>query len=129
GCWGICGGGGWVRGRAPRSCVPRCWSWYAECCSSPVCVALPPRAVRVLRPGVRGQPGAEARRFPTLEAAMKSLVPVFLVPVLLATPALAADSPSTRDLSDINWMELKDVVPAKINTVILPTGTLEPHGV
>jgi creatinine amidohydrolase len=29
----------------------------------------------------------------------------------------------------INWMEFKEVVPAKIKTVILPTGTLEPHGV
>jgi creatinine amidohydrolase len=32
-------------------------------------------------------------------------------------------------MSDINWMEFKEVVPSKINTVILPTGTLEPHGV
>ena len=29
----------------------------------------------------------------------------------------------------INWMEFRDSVPSKINTVILPTGTLEPHGV
>jgi len=29
----------------------------------------------------------------------------------------------------INWMEFKEVVPAKITTVLLPTGTLEPHGV
>jgi creatinine amidohydrolase len=43
--------------------------------------------------------------------------------------ALTAGAPSTRDLGDVNWMELKDVVPAKINTVIVPTGTLEPHGV
>ncbi|HXS10981.1 MAG TPA: creatininase family protein, partial [Candidatus Krumholzibacteria bacterium] len=43
--------------------------------------------------------------------------------------ANSADSPSTRDLSDINWMELKELVPSKVNTVILPTGTLEPHGV
>ncbi len=35
----------------------------------------------------------------------------------------------TRDLSDINWMEFKEVVPSKVNTVILPTGTIEPHGV
>jgi creatinine amidohydrolase len=51
---------------------------------------------------------------------------IFLGLFLAASPA---DSPSTRDLSDINWMELKDVVPSKVNTVILPTGTLEPHGV
>jgi creatinine amidohydrolase len=39
------------------------------------------------------------------------------------------DTVSTRDMSDINWMEFREAVPSKINTVILPTGTLEPHGV
>src|SRR5688572_23916502 len=41
----------------------------------------------------------------------------------------SGDVVSTREMSDINWMEFKEVVPSKINTVILPTGTLEPHGV
>ena len=58
----------------------------------------------------------------------------FAVPVALAAlGAFAArqdpDVVSTRSLADINWMELKEAVPAKIDTVILPTGTLEPHGV
>lgn len=39
------------------------------------------------------------------------------------------DIVSTREMERINWMEFKDVVPSKINTVLLPTGTLEPHGV
>lgn len=39
------------------------------------------------------------------------------------------DFVSTREMDRINWMEFKEVVPAKINTVLLPTGTLEPHGV
>jgi creatinine amidohydrolase len=39
------------------------------------------------------------------------------------------DPVPTRDMSDINWMEFKETVPAKCDTVILPTGTLEPHGV
>ena len=43
--------------------------------------------------------------------------------------AQTADLATTRDMSEINWMEFKEVVPSKINTVILPTGTLEPHGV
>jgi creatinine amidohydrolase len=59
---------------------------------------------------------------------MKLLVCLALI-LVTVQPALAGDAPSTRDLSDINWMELKDIVPSKINTVILPTGTLEPHGV
>jgi Uncharacterized protein, putative amidase len=43
--------------------------------------------------------------------------------------AQSNDIVGTRDMSDINWMEFKEAVPSKINTVILPTGTLEPHGV
>jgi len=39
------------------------------------------------------------------------------------------DFVSTREMERINWMEFKDVVPSKTNTVLLPTGTLEPHGV
>jgi creatinine amidohydrolase len=40
-----------------------------------------------------------------------------------------ADKVPTRDLSAINWMEFKEVVPRQVDTVLLPTGTLEPHGV
>lgn len=29
----------------------------------------------------------------------------------------------------INWIEFREWVPAKIRTVLLPLGTLEPHGV
>ncbi|MCB1025406.1 MAG: creatininase family protein [Acidobacteria bacterium] len=39
------------------------------------------------------------------------------------------DLVTTREMNRINWMEFQNVVPAKINTVLLPTGTLEPHGV
>jgi creatinine amidohydrolase len=39
------------------------------------------------------------------------------------------DFVSTREMDRINWMEFRDVVPSKTNTVLLPTGTLEPHGV
>lgn len=41
----------------------------------------------------------------------------------------ADDTVSTREMERINWMEFKEVVPSKINTVLLPTGTMEPHGV
>ncbi len=40
-----------------------------------------------------------------------------------------AQSPSTREMDRINWMEFSDFVPSQISTVLLPTGTLEPHGV
>jgi creatinine amidohydrolase len=39
------------------------------------------------------------------------------------------DFVSTREMDRINWMEFGEVVPSKIDTVLLPTGTLEPHGV
>src|SRR5436190_19181016 len=53
----------------------------------------------------------------------------FVAVVGNSAAAQTQDLASTRDMSDINWMEFKEVVPSKINTVILPTGTLEPHGV
>src|SRR5207249_10140810 len=34
-----------------------------------------------------------------------------------------------RDMECINWIEFREWVPAKIDTVLLPLGTLEPHGV
>ena len=59
-----------------------------------------------------------------------------IIAFLLAASAFAQtntrqmdDIVSTREMERINWMEFKEVVPAKINTVLLPTGTLEPHGV
>ncbi len=43
----------------------------------------------------------------------------------MATPS----APSTRELERINWLELRQWVPKKIDTVLLPLGTLEAHGV
>jgi creatinine amidohydrolase len=45
-----------------------------------------------------------------------------------ARPAPQRDI-STREMERVNWMEFRDYVPARIRTVLLPTGTLEPHGV
>jgi creatinine amidohydrolase len=49
--------------------------------------------------------------------------------VILAQAQNEKDFVATREMERINWMEFKEVVPSKITTVILPTGTLEPHGV
>ena len=49
--------------------------------------------------------------------------------ILLGAPAIAQTGPSTRDLDRINWMEFREWVPEKVDTVLLPLGTLEPHGV
>ncbi|MCB0279488.1 MAG: creatininase family protein [Calditrichaeota bacterium] len=40
-----------------------------------------------------------------------------------------AQEPSTREMNLINWLEFQKLVPTKIRTVLLPVGTLEPHGV
>lgn len=50
-------------------------------------------------------------------------------PVSFSQSKNATDAISTREMERINWMEFRDSVPSKINTVLLPTGTLEPHGV
>lgn len=47
----------------------------------------------------------------------------------LFSTCLVAQNPSTREMDRINWMEFAEFVPEKITTVLLPTGTLEPHGV
>jgi creatinine amidohydrolase len=39
------------------------------------------------------------------------------------------NAPSTREMERINWIEFREWVPSKIDTVLLPLGTLEPHGV
>ena len=58
---------------------------------------------------------------------MKKLFLLSLIS-LIAFP-LFSQQISTREMDRINWMEFADFVPEKINTVLLPTGTLEPHGV
>ena len=49
--------------------------------------------------------------------------------LLLTLAALAAPAQSTRELNDLNWMEFQKLVPSQIQTVLLPTGTVEAHGV
>src|SRR3954466_14518120 len=38
------------------------------------------------------------------------------------------NGPSTREMERINWMEFAEWVPSRIQTVLLPLGTLEAHG-
>lgn len=44
---------------------------------------------------------------------------MFLIPVIT----------QVRELNKINWMEFSSLVPSKINTILLPVGTVEAHGV
>lgn len=51
--------------------------------------------------------------------------------LLIESVAFAQQSaePSTRQMNLINWKEFQQQVPSNIETVLLPVGTLEPHGV
>jgi len=40
-----------------------------------------------------------------------------------------AKPPTTREMNFLCWQEFGELVPAKVRTVLLPTGSLEPHGV
>ncbi len=51
-----------------------------------------------------------------------------LVCLALARPGIAQELPS-RSMDELNWLEFRDIVPEIVGTVILTTGTLEPHGV
>ena len=60
---------------------------------------------------------------------MKRLV-ILLAILLCATGnSIAQNEPSTREMNYINWQEFAEFVPGTIETVLLPVGTLEPHGV
>lgn len=38
-------------------------------------------------------------------------------------------NPSTREMNLMTWTEFQEIVPATIETVLLPVGSIEPHGV
>jgi creatinine amidohydrolase len=50
-----------------------------------------------------------------------------LAGALTAVPAGGA--PSSREMERLNWLEFREWVPGRIETVLLPLGTLEAHGV
>jgi len=41
----------------------------------------------------------------------------------------AAKAPTTREMNLLCWQEFSELVPQKVRTVLVPTGSLEPHGV
>lgn len=43
--------------------------------------------------------------------------------------AFADDEPTTREMNLLGWQEFRELVPARIETVLVPVGTLEAHGV
>lgn len=47
---------------------------------------------------------------------------------LSVVPVTAQEIPS-RYMDELNWVHFREIVPAQVETVLLTTGTLEPHGV
>jgi len=44
-------------------------------------------------------------------------------------PSASAQQIPSRWMDELNWLEFREIVPVEVNTVLLTTGTLEPHGV
>ena len=42
---------------------------------------------------------------------------------------LGAQEPTTRQMNLLGWQEFAELVPERVETVLVPVGTLEPHGV
>ncbi len=57
------------------------------------------------------------------------IVLVVLLSFAFRAPAALAQEPVSRELDRLNWMEIRELVPSTIRTVLLPLGTLEGHGV
>jgi len=55
---------------------------------------------------------------------MKILILAFILCL-----GLVGQTPRTREVDELNWMEFKDLVPARTTNVLIPTGTVEAHGV
>ena len=60
---------------------------------------------------------------------VKQLLLMALMTLLAYSPAMAEDAPTTREMNLLGWQEFAELVPAQITTVLIPTGTLEAHGV
>lgn len=56
----------------------------------------------------------------------KALLVIFLVVI---DPACALAAPTTREMNLLGWQEFAELVPEQIETVLIPLGTLEAHGV
>jgi creatinine amidohydrolase len=49
--------------------------------------------------------------------------------IICTTTVIAQEPPSTREMNLLGWQEFAELVPEHIETVLLPVGTLEAHGV
>ena len=52
-----------------------------------------------------------------------------ILSIFTVDSALAQVQPTTREMNLLGWQEFGELVPEQVATVLIPTGTLEPHGV
>lgn len=53
----------------------------------------------------------------------------FCLTFLTMIPLTAQEELPSRYMDELNWIHFREIVPAQVETVLLTTGTLEPHGV
>ncbi len=63
---------------------------------------------------------------PTLRSCVWTILMICSLPLFASAQE---SNPSTREMNLVTWQEFQELVPGKIETVLLPVGTLEPHGV
>ncbi|OGD16198.1 MAG: creatininase [Candidatus Aminicenantes bacterium RBG_16_66_30] len=57
------------------------------------------------------------------------LTAIMTAATLAAAAAAQTKPPTTREMALICWQEFGELVPARVRTVLVPFGSLEPHGV
>jgi creatinine amidohydrolase len=62
-------------------------------------------------------------------AAHRSAHVVALLALCYGAASAQERVPSSVLLEELNWLEARDAIPGKVNTVLVPVGTVEPHGV
>jgi creatinine amidohydrolase len=85
-------------------------------------------AVLLLHEALLKVPGTMPR-VPEVTMPIRPALVLAAAAIALPTLAQAPQPPRTRDMARINWLEFRELVPGRIKTVLLPLGTLEPHGV
>ena len=61
--------------------------------------------------------------------ALRFLTAVLMAAALAAGAPAQTKPPTTREMALLCWQEFGEIVPARIATVLVPFGSLEPHGV
>jgi len=59
----------------------------------------------------------------------KIIMAILIILGALSNVVPAEEQIYSRELNELNWIEIQKWVPSKIDTVLLPVGTIEPHGV